>query len=235
MWRPLALVLVGAFLLFFNDQGRELGVSLIIDDEGELRFVFLFFALIYWGLNNWHSARLGIYAALENGNLGGGPSASNAGQTEPSSCRGGSSDGSSGRHGRSASARIFSRPSICRWLPGASPTSSRTPSSCCGQRRSPSLPLRPWSTLSIITGSRPNAGARSVFARVASIASRCFLSWSLPALPTCNPSFGQLPLAFPAVWFRFLWGTFTISLSAFALLIRLSFLGRGKPLGPTAR
>ena len=70
MWRPLALVLAGAFLLFFNDQGQELGVSLMIDNDGELRFVFLFLALIYWGLNNWHSARLGIYAALENGDLG---------------------------------------------------------------------------------------------------------------------------------------------------------------------
>src|SRR5207249_2779416 len=55
MWRPLALVLAGAFLLFFNDQGRELGVSLMIDDHGWRGFVFLFFALIYWALNNWHS------------------------------------------------------------------------------------------------------------------------------------------------------------------------------------
>src|SRR6516225_10863480 len=64
MWRPLALVLAGAFLLFFNDQGRELGVSLMIDHDGKLRFGFLFLALIYWGLNHWHSARLGIRAAL---------------------------------------------------------------------------------------------------------------------------------------------------------------------------
>ena len=46
----------------------------MIDDDGKLRFfVFLFclfFALIYWGLNNWHTARLGIHAALENGDLG---------------------------------------------------------------------------------------------------------------------------------------------------------------------
>src|SRR5262249_6998089 len=48
--------------------------SLMIDDDGKSRFVvfliFLFWALIYWGLNNWHSARLGIHAALENGDLG---------------------------------------------------------------------------------------------------------------------------------------------------------------------
>src|SRR5215472_8787461 len=41
MWRPLALVLAGAFLLFFNDQGRELGVSLTIDNDGISRFIFL--------------------------------------------------------------------------------------------------------------------------------------------------------------------------------------------------
>ena len=56
MLRPLVLVLVAGFLLFFNDQGRELGVSLVIDDDGWLRLVFLFLALIYWGLNNWHTA-----------------------------------------------------------------------------------------------------------------------------------------------------------------------------------
>lgn len=70
MWRPLALVLAGAFLLFFNDQGRELGVSLMIDNDGRLRFVLLFLALIYWGLNNWHTARLGIHGAVNNGDLG---------------------------------------------------------------------------------------------------------------------------------------------------------------------
>jgi hypothetical protein len=70
MWRPLALVLAGAFLLFFNDQGRELGVSLTIDNDGKRRFVFLFLALIYWAFNNWHSARLEIYGAVENGDLG---------------------------------------------------------------------------------------------------------------------------------------------------------------------
>src|SRR5262245_48602679 len=32
MWRSLVLILLAAFLLFFNDQGRELGVSLMIDD-----------------------------------------------------------------------------------------------------------------------------------------------------------------------------------------------------------
>jgi hypothetical protein len=68
---PLGVVLVSAYVLFFNDQGRELGVSLMIGDPvGLWRFVILFFALIYWGVNNWHSGRLGIHAALERGELG---------------------------------------------------------------------------------------------------------------------------------------------------------------------
>ncbi len=68
---PLFVVLVAAYLLFFNDQGRELGVSLMIGDSvGLWRLSLLFFALIYWGLNNWHSGRLGIHAALERGDLG---------------------------------------------------------------------------------------------------------------------------------------------------------------------
>ncbi len=68
---PLAVVLGAGYLLFFNDQGRELGVSLMIGDRiGLWRLVLLFFALIYWGVNNWHSGRLGIHAALERGELG---------------------------------------------------------------------------------------------------------------------------------------------------------------------
>jgi len=68
---PLVVVLVAAYLLFFNDQGRELGVSLMIGDRvGLWRLALLFFALIYWGFNNWHSGRLGIHAALERGELG---------------------------------------------------------------------------------------------------------------------------------------------------------------------
>jgi hypothetical protein len=68
---PLAVVLGAGYLLFLNDQGRELGTSLMIGDRiGLWRLVLLFFALIYWGVNNWHSARLGIHAALERGELG---------------------------------------------------------------------------------------------------------------------------------------------------------------------
>src|SRR6185369_17945397 len=34
MWRSLALVVVGAYLLFSNDQGRELGVGLMAENNG---------------------------------------------------------------------------------------------------------------------------------------------------------------------------------------------------------
>jgi hypothetical protein len=63
MWRPLVLVLAAAYLLFANDQGRELGVSLMAENSW-LRLLLLFLALIYWAANNWHTARLGLRAAL---------------------------------------------------------------------------------------------------------------------------------------------------------------------------
>jgi hypothetical protein len=63
MWRPLVLVLAAAYLLFANDQGRELGVSLMSGDSWG-RLLFLFLALIYWAANNWHTARLGLRAAF---------------------------------------------------------------------------------------------------------------------------------------------------------------------------
>ncbi|RBP17514.1 hypothetical protein DFR50_1025 [Roseiarcus fermentans] len=69
MWRPIALLGAAGYLLFFNDQGRELGVSLMGERYG-WPLVFLFFALMYWAANTWHTARLGIAAALESGALG---------------------------------------------------------------------------------------------------------------------------------------------------------------------
>jgi hypothetical protein len=68
MWRPVVLVLAAAWVLFFNDQGRELGVSLMGDDS-LWRIGFLFLALIYWAANNWHTARLGLRAATVSGAL----------------------------------------------------------------------------------------------------------------------------------------------------------------------
>jgi hypothetical protein len=64
MWRPLVLVLAAAYLLFSNDQGRELGVSLMAENSG-WRLFFLFLALIYWAANNWHTARLGLRATVQ--------------------------------------------------------------------------------------------------------------------------------------------------------------------------
>jgi hypothetical protein len=63
MWRPLVLILAAAYLLFANDQGRELGVSLMAENSW-LRLSLLFLALIYWAANNWHTARLGLRAAF---------------------------------------------------------------------------------------------------------------------------------------------------------------------------
>ena len=68
MWRPLVLVLAAAYLLFSNDQGRELGVSLMAENSTS-RLFFLFLALIYWAANNWHTARLGLRAAVHRGGI----------------------------------------------------------------------------------------------------------------------------------------------------------------------
>jgi hypothetical protein len=73
MWRPLALLALAGYLLFFNDQGRELGISLL-GEKYVSQIIFLAIALIYWAANTWHTARLGIHAALERGELGGVPS-----------------------------------------------------------------------------------------------------------------------------------------------------------------
>jgi hypothetical protein len=69
MWRPILFIGAAGYLLFFNDQGRELGLSLL-GERYSWPLVFLFVALIYWAANTWHSARLGIAGALENGVLG---------------------------------------------------------------------------------------------------------------------------------------------------------------------
>jgi hypothetical protein len=75
MWLPVALLCAAGYLLFFNDQGRELGHSLLGDDY-RLPTVFLFAALFYWAANTWHTARLGINRSLKNGVLGVAPSLS---------------------------------------------------------------------------------------------------------------------------------------------------------------
>jgi hypothetical protein len=61
MWLPIAVTLVAAYLLFENDQGRELGVGLM---DSYANGPFLFLVLIYWGLNNWLSAKVGLARAF---------------------------------------------------------------------------------------------------------------------------------------------------------------------------
>jgi heme exporter protein D len=220
MWRPLTLVLAGAFLLFFNDQGRELGVSLMIDDHGWLGFVFLFFALIYWALNNWHSARLGIYAALENGDLGVVPA-----HPTPDKPNRRVVDGNE--------RWLFWFP---RLLGVCAHFFAAINLSLAAWRQPDFAPdgLLAWSApfaIGVFTAlvyvfdrhalSQRTPLARSFLARFASIAFAVFFLLVIAIFAYATSSL-------------FLWGTFTISLSAFIFLIIVSFLARRKPLGPEA-
>ena len=57
MWLPTVVIAGAVYLLFFNDQGRELSIGLM--DRNQKGF-FLGLALIYWALNNWLSAKIGL-------------------------------------------------------------------------------------------------------------------------------------------------------------------------------
>lgn len=59
MWLPILVIAVAGFILFVNDQGREFGVGLMDSDDYH-KAPFLAATLIYWALNNWLSARLGL-------------------------------------------------------------------------------------------------------------------------------------------------------------------------------
>jgi hypothetical protein len=61
VWRPVAVLLLGGVVLLVDDQGEDLGVSLLSENRSWPIF-FLFFALLYWAANTWHSARLGLHA-----------------------------------------------------------------------------------------------------------------------------------------------------------------------------
>ena len=235
MWRPLALVLVGAFLLFFNDQGRELGVSLMIDGAGWFHLIFLFamlfLALLYWSLNNWHSARLGVGAALDNGVLGVIPS-----HPLP----------------EKPNAHVIGEDEQWLfWLP-------RTLGVCAHFFAAINLALAAWSQpdfvqepllvhllawtapLAIVAFtclvyffdryalSERTAGEKSAAARVGSLAGAASLLLVIAVLAFVNFH------SHSPVWARFLWGTFTLSLSTFVFLILVSFLRRGKLLGADA-
>jgi hypothetical protein len=58
MWLPIGVTLIAGILLFYEGQGRDLGVGLL--GEGHFKLSMLFLILIYWAVNNWHSARLGL-------------------------------------------------------------------------------------------------------------------------------------------------------------------------------
>ena len=61
MWLPISVVAVAIYFLFVNDQGRELGVGLMDPNQ---RGIYLGVALVYWALNNWLSARIGLDRAF---------------------------------------------------------------------------------------------------------------------------------------------------------------------------
>jgi hypothetical protein len=73
LWPPLLVLSAAAYVLFFNDQGREFGLSLM-RQKYVFSAIFLFLTLGYWAANNWHTARLGIRSALQRGELGVPPS-----------------------------------------------------------------------------------------------------------------------------------------------------------------
>jgi hypothetical protein len=56
-WLPIAVAAFAVYLLFINDQGRELGIGLM---DANWKGLLLALVLIYWALNNWLSARIGL-------------------------------------------------------------------------------------------------------------------------------------------------------------------------------
>jgi heme exporter protein D len=220
MWRPLAVVLIGAFLLFFNDQGRELGISLMIDEHGIVRFAFLFLALIYWGLNNWFSARIGIKTALENGYIGVVPVHRTL-------------DRPNRRVADGNERWLFWLPrllGVCAHLFAAinlSMAASRQPDFAPPSFFAWSAPLAIGVFTALVyvfdrhTLSERTLGERSRLARFASIAFAILFLIVIAVFAYAKSS-------------HFLWGTFTISLSAFVFLTWVSVIGRRKPLGPQA-
>jgi hypothetical protein len=61
MWLPIGVIAIATYLLFVNDQGRELGVGLM---DKDYKGLYLAFVLVYWALNNWLSARVGLRRAF---------------------------------------------------------------------------------------------------------------------------------------------------------------------------
>jgi hypothetical protein len=233
MWRPLALVVIGAFLLFFTDQGRELGVSLMINSQNWNALVFLFVALfltlLYWSLNSWLSARLGVRTALHDGVLGVIP-------THPLP--------------EKPNARIVTGDERWLfWLPRLLGVCARffaavnLAFAAWNQqdfiRETLLIRLLAWTApvaIIVFTGlvyifdryalSERTRGEKWAAARFGSLAAAVLLLLAIATLAFVNFHHDQ------GVWARFWWGTFTISLSAFGFLILVSFLRRHKPIGP---
>ena len=58
MWAPAAIITIAACLLFFSDQGLDLGVSLLGDPvDNLLKYFLLAIVLLYWAFASWHTAR----------------------------------------------------------------------------------------------------------------------------------------------------------------------------------
>jgi heme exporter protein D len=228
MWRPLVFILLAAFLLFFNDQGRELGVSLMIDDDGWWRFVYLFFALVYWGLNNWNSARLGLRDALDEGLLGMPPK--HPSREKPN------------RHVVAGDERwLFWLPrliGVCAHLFAAinlSMAALRQPDFGSDRLRlvafTAPLAIVLFTVLVYVFDrlwlSERAAGTSGERSPLASISALIVAILLLAVIAVFAFTVHSVPSGF-------LWGTFTISLSAVAFLIVISVLRRHAPLGAGA-
>lgn len=61
MWLPIGVLAVAGYLLFKNDQGRELGVGLM---DLNAKGLCLGIVLVYWAFNNWLSGRIGLSRAF---------------------------------------------------------------------------------------------------------------------------------------------------------------------------
>jgi hypothetical protein len=59
MWLPILVIIVSIIGLFVSDQGQEIGVGLM-NPYDYLKAPFLAVILVYWALNGWLAARLGL-------------------------------------------------------------------------------------------------------------------------------------------------------------------------------
>ncbi len=210
MWRAIVVVLVSGWVLFFNDQGRELGVSLMAENSG-WRIFSLFVALIYLATNNWHTARLGLKDAIDRGVLPL-PNGDEKWLFWPPRLLG-----------------------VCTHLFAAINLS--LPAWGQPEFGDSGLRLLAWTSplaIGLTTGlawaldhislSERTSSGKPALARVGALVIAIVLILGLPIVA----------LAVNSIPRGFLWGTFAISLSAVVFLIGISWLGRKKPLGPNA-